>query len=421
MPLSFLKKPFVRKMSSAMFTQGMLSVTNFIVGFAIAKYATKNEYGLYVILFSIIGIAGNFQNALVNDPMTVLLPKKNAEEKHSFLSGLGYGQWLFFIPLVALTLIVVSIYSFLNKDFSLLKYISVLSIATLTYLLREYFRTVSYTKMQIHLIVKMDVLFMAFMATGICALILLDKVTGSSSIAMLGVGYFVAAVFEYVCAGEVYNAKIDSIRNSFRETWQYSKWALVGVTSDIFKNRGYIYIVTVSVGLAETADISAARLFLMPIGLLVASSAKFILAKGADVFHVEGSARFRKIVMTIIAASIAAWAVYVISLTSVMEYLTSFLGEKYGNIQGHILLWGIYFLVYSIRYQRTNALTVCREFKALANYSVISGIVTVGSCLVLTATHGGIGTIMSLIAGELVMLAFAYIRLSASLATVKAT
>lgn len=421
MPLSFLKKPFVRKMSSAMFTQGMLSVTNFIVGFAIAKYATKNEYGLYVILFSIIGIAGNFQNALVNDPMTVLLPKKNAEEKHSFLSGLGYGQWLFFIPLVALTLIVVSIYSFLNKDFSLLKYISVLSIATLTYLLREYFRTVSYTKMQIHLIVKMDVLFMAFMAAGICALILLDRVTGSSSIAMLGIGYFVAAVFEYVCAGEVYNAKIDSIRNSFRETWQYSKWALVGVTSDIFKNRGYIYIVTVSVGLAETADISAARLFLMPIGLLVASSAKFILAKGADVFHVEGSARFRKIVMTIIAASIAAWAVYVISLTSVMEYLTSFLGEKYGNIQGHILLWGIYFLVYSIRYQLTNALTVCREFKALANYSVISGIVTVGSCLVLTATHGGIGTIMSLIAGELVMLAFAYIRLSASLATVKAT
>lgn len=414
--LRILKTPFVKKMSSAMFTQGMLSLTNFVVGFAIAKYATKNEYGLYVILFSIIGIAGNFQNALINDPLMVLAPKKDSEGKASFLSGLGYGQWLFFVPVVVVTLIVVAVYSLFRQDLSLLKYLSVLSIATLTYLLREYFRTVSYSRMQIHLIVKMDVLFMLFIAAGISILILSDRVTGSTSIAMLGAGYFVAAVFEYVYAGESYSARWEGIKESFRETWQYSRWALVGVTSDIFKNRGYIYIVTLTLGLAEIADISAARLFLMPIGLVVASSAKFILAKGAEVFHADGPARLKKIIGAILLGSLAFWAAYVSGLAGGLDTLTSFLGAKYRNIHGLVYLWGAYFLVYSIRYQVTNALTVCREFKALANYSVLSGIVTVGACLVLTHTHKGMGTIASLIAGELAMLLLAGVRLRKSLA-----
>ena len=82
----------VLKISSAIFTQSLLSLANFIVGFVVAKYATKSEYGIYVILFSIIGIAGNYQNALVNTPLTVLAPKKDPAEKDLFLSGLGFGQ-----------------------------------------------------------------------------------------------------------------------------------------------------------------------------------------------------------------------------------------------------------------------------------------------------------------------------------------
>ena len=94
------RRPVVQKFSGAMFTQGMLSGVNFAIGFLMVKYATKSEYGTYVILFSIIGILGNYQNALINTPLTVLSPKKESTEKESFLSGLGFGQWVFFYLLL---------------------------------------------------------------------------------------------------------------------------------------------------------------------------------------------------------------------------------------------------------------------------------------------------------------------------------
>src|SRR4030067_3120129 len=74
------KKPVVKIFSGAMFTQGLLSLTNFAVGLCVAKYAEKSEYGIYVILFSTLGIVGNYQNALGNNPLTVLIHLKAGDE-----------------------------------------------------------------------------------------------------------------------------------------------------------------------------------------------------------------------------------------------------------------------------------------------------------------------------------------------------
>jgi len=82
--VELLRRPFVLKFSFAILTQSLLSLTNLIIGIVIAKYASKSEYGMYVILFSIIGLVGNYQGAIVNTPLTVLLPAKNAQEKQVF-------------------------------------------------------------------------------------------------------------------------------------------------------------------------------------------------------------------------------------------------------------------------------------------------------------------------------------------------
>ena len=147
-----LEKKSFKNYLSAIFTQGMLSLTNFMIGFSLARYSTKSDYGLYVILYSIIVMVGNYQNALVNSPLTVLSPQKNEKEKISFLSGLGFGQWLFFIPFITLTLIVFSVYSFFSQNYILLKYIFILSFATSTFLFREFIRTINYSKLRINLL-----------------------------------------------------------------------------------------------------------------------------------------------------------------------------------------------------------------------------------------------------------------------------
>ena len=408
--VELLRRPFVLKFSFAILTQSLLSLTNLIIGIVIAKYASKSEYGMYVILFSIIGLVGNYQGAIVNTPLTVLLPAKNAQEKQVFLAGLGYGQWVFFIPLTLLAIIIGSIYSYKFQDVTIITYFLVVSFATVTYLLREFIRTINYSKLRIGLIVKMDVFFVFITSIGFVLLVIFQKLTSSFSIIVLGIGYLSTALFERVHSNEKYYFDWHSIKNVFIETWQYSRWALLGVTSDIFKNRGYIYIVTVSLGLETIADISAARLFIMPVGLIVVSSGKMILAKGAGILNLQSKKKFKQFVILLFLLMITIWSVYVLILWVGLNPLTSLLGEKYKNIGGFILLWGFFFLIYSMRYSITTALSVCKEFKAMSKYDIISAIITTMACLILTRSIGGYGAIISLTLGEGVLLMLAMTR-----------
>lgn len=381
------------------------------MGFSVAKYAEKSEYGLFVIMISIIQILGNYQIAMINTPLTVFAPQKESEEKGSFISGLWFGQWLILFPIIALVMIIVSIYTFIQNDFLMIKTVLVLSIVTMTFMMREFIRTVYYSKFQIQLIIKIDILFVLLITLGIGMLIGLQKVTSSYSIATLGIGYFFSAILGRYYTKERYNFRWGDIKNAFSETWKYSRWALAGVTSDIFKNRGYIYIVSLMLGLGEIADISVARLFLMPVGLIADSSGKIMLAKGAELLSARDNVRFKKFFISVSYFLSFAWLIYIIILYFFYDYIISILGNKYKNNQGILILWSFYFLIYILRYTITNALTVYKEFKALANYSMVSAIITIATCLFLVLFVGGYGAIISLIAGELILAVLAAARM----------
>lgn len=407
----FSRSRVVGQISGSILTQAVLSITNFIVAFSVARYAAKSEYGMYVILFSIMGIAAAYQGALINTPLTVLAPKKESTEKHLFLSGLAFGQWLFFLPPALLSIIIGSIYSFFHHDLSILKYILVLLAASSTYLLREFIRTVNYSKLRIYLLVKMDALFVLLIALGIGLLIALQKISCSSSITLLGIGYFLASVFAIFYAHEVYYLRWEPIKKALTETWQYSRWTLVGVTGDLLKTRTYIYIVTASLSLQILADLSAARLFVMPLGLFLNSTGKIILAKGAELLNKGRVGRFKKFVSSICCFLIIIAILYFTFLWLFCDYFISFLGDKYSGIKLFVFLWAIYFMIYVLRYPITAALAACKEFKAMAKYDIISAVITIASCLVLTYVIGGYGTIISLALGELVMFLLAISRL----------
>jgi O-antigen/teichoic acid export membrane protein len=400
-----LRKPVVRLFSGAMFTQGLLSMTNFIVGVCVAKYADKNEYGIYVLLFSTIGMVGSYQNALVNNPLTVLVNKKEPIEKALFVSGLGFAQWLFFFPIVIVAMIVGLMYSLSHKDFTIIKYVLIVLLVSSTYLVREFLRTVNYAKLRIQFIVKMDVIFVLSVVLGLGILVGLKKVTGSISIGILGIGYFLPSLFGYVYAGDMYVLDWGSMKGAIRETWAYSKWAIISVSSYMLQNRGYIYILSAALGLQELADISAARLFFMPLGLIIDSSGKMILAKGAEVLNVEGLRRFKKFVLSITGFLMLLGALYGGLLWFIHPVLiTSVLGDKYANLSEFIFLWGIYFFIYSLRFPINSSLMVCGEFKALAGYDVLGAILTCATCLILVGVIKGSGAIMALAMGELVLL-----------------
>ena len=408
---SLFSRRSVLDIARAMFSQGLVSASSFGVGIIIARFAAKQEYGLYVLLFSIIGIFGNYHNAMINTPFTVLFRRKEPRERENFLAGLATGQWLFIAPLVALAIAGSFAWSLMQGNFAGLVMISALSAAIIGHAWREFLRTVNYGVLQIGVVLSMDIAYVAVIAITLTLLALTRLVSSNMAIVMLAGAYGLSAFLGALKTNALPRPAFGRVRKAFIETWQYSRWALVGVSSGLLQNRGYIYVITAALGLEEVANVSAARLLIMPVGFLVQSSGKIVLAKGAQILHRRTLKRFLLFSAVIAGSLFAAWAAYETILWLLFKSIVSILGDKYQGIAGLAALWSIFFFLYAIRYPISNSLLVCRQFKTVAIFDCISGVFTITACIILTAKMGAPGAITALVLGELLLATLAVWRL----------
>jgi O-antigen/teichoic acid export membrane protein len=410
-PFHFLQTAAAHKFVTAIFTQSMLSIVNFLVGFFVIRFATKKEYGIFVILSSITTIVGNYQGAIINVPLTVLLSKKQPEARDLFVSSLGSGQWLFLLPCGILALLCTAAYCFLENDFSFCKYLVPITFAAITYMLREFVRTVNYSKLRTDVLMRIDALYVSIITLGFLYLILSAHVDSVFSTMVLGAGYLFTTLFGLYYEPEIFSFNWEAIKSALRETWPYSRWAVVGNTSSIVFNYGYIYITSLLLGFDELAEIAAARIFLGPVNLFVASSSRIVLAQGAEILSKKGTSRFKQFILSITIFLSLVWLLYFSIIWIFYNQFLSFLGEKYGGIRCLVFFWSIYCLANSLRFSISNTLLVFKEFKASAIYDTIGVVLTITACIILTSSLGSYGAIVASIFGETAMLVLTVRRL----------
>ncbi|NLD98498.1 MAG: hypothetical protein GX640_01370, partial [Fibrobacter sp.] len=250
-----VKNHSVQHVFWAMFTQGLLSVVSFLIGFVIAVKAQKAEYGLYVLLFSIIGIFGNYQNAIVNTPLTILMRKQ--ENEKTFIGSFALGQWIVLVPLIIIMIITAAVMSVFKDEFHLLKIASVLSLGIITYAWREFIRTLSYCLLKVKLVLKMDVIFTVVVFVFLAVLFFSGLISSYTAIIMLGAGYLISALMGYIEIGNHQKPDKESLKNAAIQSWRCSRWSLIGVTSGLLQHRGYLYVITLFLGLSIVGDTSA--------------------------------------------------------------------------------------------------------------------------------------------------------------------
>jgi len=397
-----LYKNDLPKILTAIVSEGMLSVSNFAIGILMAKYAAKTEYAMYVIMFSIIGFFGAYQNAIINGPLMVLINHKNEKEKKRYISSLAVGKNYIFIPSLFLLATTGVLYSAITNSRFYIMEILILIIVVMIYLSKEFIRTLNFVIMDTYAILKMDLFNVIIVLIGMSLLVYCDIVSNLTAIVVLGAGYLAAYFFAKRKSPYPSSQNNKSIKESLKENWNYGKWALLGTTCSLAQDRGYIYIVSILLGLATLADISAARLFLMPIGLLNLSCAKIVISKGSKNLSLNKNNEFRKFVFYFISILLIIWLFYFLFIVLTSNLIIGFLGEKYINTKDLILLWGVFFFVYTIRFQLCTALAVYKQFKELAKIDILVSTLTITSCFLLAFTIGRSGALLALILGEFV-------------------
>ncbi len=407
---------FVRQTAGSVLAQVFLSLVNFLFGLLLIRYASKTEYGAYAICFAVIQIFLSIQNAAANTPMITLIGPKAAPDKDRFLSGLFWGQWYFLIPAALLFAVIVSLYDSLQPGAAHLP-VWMTCVAAGTSCAREFPRAYEFFRLSINRVLMIDLSYAGACLVGMVFLMSMSKVSTEAALAVIAFAGVLSAFAAHRIGGRKYPLAFIHIRHALRESWAITKWALVGVTVTNVQSYAYLFIVSYQLDLQDTADISAARLFFMPFGLIVASTQRLILSKGMHARD-RGGRELGRLLTAFAGLFACVWVAYFGLVLSVQgAVIGKVFTLKYENIGGYVLLWAAVFLVNSMAFLLGQGLQVMGDFKNLSLKNAVSALSLVVCCVALTSGIGPVGSLMSLIAGDLTFIALLGPRLMRMLRT----
>jgi O-antigen/teichoic acid export membrane protein len=401
-----VRKPFLRALVAGVGTQGILSATSFLIKVLVAQRFAKSDLALFETANSTVLIFLSFQNALINTPLIVLLPEKRGEARDNMLSGLAFGQALGVIPVLLLGCLAVLGYLILGGGALSPWWLVAVALATLTAFTREYNRVLYFCELRVGRVVLMDAVFSALTIFGVFLMARAGAYTSARLVALHAATYLVSAVFGHVAARRKYRFDRKTLMEALRETWQYSRWGLLGVVTHNVQTYAYIYLVTLLADLDKTADISAARMLLAPFGLLIGSTQRVFITKGSEIRFQESPHQLLRHVLGYAGFLVGIWACYVLLLylfhTELIRYVFT---DKYANIGPYVLWWAVFFLLYAVDCVVTFTLQALKEFKRLALLGVVSSASVLVLCVVLLLAIGPVGSLFAGIAGEVVIIA----------------
>ncbi len=400
-----MRKPFMRALIAGVGTQGILSATSFLIKVLIAQRFAKSDLALFETANSTVLIFLSFQNALINTPLIVLLPEKRGKARDNMLSGLAFGQALGMIPVLLIGCLVVLGYLLLGGGSLSPWWLVAVALAILSAFAREYNRVLYFCELRVGRVVLMDVVFAAPTILGVFLMARAGAFTSARLVALHAATYLVSAVLGHVVARRRYRFDRKTLAEALRETWQYSRWGLLGVVTHSVQTYAYVYLVTLLADLDKTADISAARMLLAPFGLLIGSTQRVFITKGSEIRFQESPHQLLRHVLGYAGFLIGIWACYVLLLYLFHNELIRYVfTDKYANIGPYVLWWAVFFLLYAVDCIVTFTLQALKEFKRLALLGVVSSVSVLVLCIVLLRMMGPIGSLFAGIAGEIVII-----------------
>lgn len=395
-----INKSLLYKSGIASIDQAFLSGLNFLISIVLIKIVSKPEYGYYSIFFSIILFMASIQTAVINTPLAVLLITKKGDEKRKYVGSLFFGQNLFLFPLALIGVIggIVTWYFNLFEP-SLSAIIVAISLAFIGILLREFLRAYFFADEIPKTVLIIDVLYVIlFIILGFLAYIF-SQLNVAAVFFLMGLSSFLVGIF-FINRNK-WNFSRSDIKLSYSENWKYGKWALFGVTVTHIQTYSYLYLLGIIVSSAAVADVSAARLLLMPLVLAQEGWSKVILPHGSKLRETNRLPRLFKeqVIVSIAFVVVVMFLVFVLIFFKPL-LLNIILSSKYANSFDYIFYWGAIFAMGFITLNASFGLQVLKSFELISKINFVTMLVTVLLAYFLINSNSIKGGLLALLIGQ---------------------
>jgi O-antigen/teichoic acid export membrane protein len=382
--------------------QVLLSATNFVVSILLIQTVPKEDFGYYSVALPISLLLISLQDAVVNTPLTVLLASKTGDGRRDYVASLCYGQFLVVLPAAGVVLALLAFFPFPALDPSIRAIAAALCVTSAGLLYREFLRSYLFAEEDPLSVLKLDVLHVAIFLCAFSGLHRVSAIRVSSVFLLMGGSALLSALWFGRKRG--WRFPPPAVSRSYGENWRFGKWALAGVCVSHAQSYSYLYLLGIFAGSAAVADVTAARLLLMPLMLLQAGWGKIAVPYGSRLREAGKTRRFFREQIVSSLLYLAAVAAYVALLLACQEPLQRhLLTGKYASSFRYVMLWGAVFAAGFLGLNASFGLQAMMRFGTITKVSFLVMLVTVGSAWFLIRAHGIAGGLAALLLGEILL------------------
>lgn len=312
--------------------QGVVSATNFLTGVLIGRFCTKEEFGLYMLGFSIVLFVLDLQISLVSTPYMVYSPRLKGTALNLY-SGSSLIHQLALSTIVMFVLVVWSGFlSFGSGPAGLASVVWALVVTIGLIMLREFVRRICFAGLRMEIALIFDLCVAAIQISGLFILAKLGFLSATHAYWVIGIACGVAGASWFLLNRAGFKIQISQAISDFTHNWTFGKWVFAsGILWTISMNL-YPWFLTFFHGTASAGVWGACLGVLAMANVPLAGVQNFLGPKIANVYANGGILMLRRFaikasMLLCIVMSILCCALLILG----EPLLVLFYGEKYSG------------------------------------------------------------------------------------------
>ena len=322
--------------TAAAMDHAWLSFMNLAVSFVFIRLASKEEYGIYLLLLTPLYLIQGVQNALLLSPIATVLPATPADKKQSVINTAIAGQIVFLACFAVLAAISLVGYFYVKNNSIELWLALSFALAIAGSSAREGARALHYANEDALKAFRSDLIYGVGFLGMLAVIAYMGALSGGAVLAAMGF----AALWPYVLQSS-HISKLSLDRDVLKKFWACGRWALVGVLVTWINMSAYPLVVGAMLSLSQVADINAARLFLMPVVVGVTAWSTLIRPKISAYIAAGKVNEVRQLTLKSIYIGLTGLVLFSVMITTCYPLLERILGKAYQGLFPLVVMWAI--------------------------------------------------------------------------------
>ncbi len=288
-----LSRTILHKGSFTLANQGVVSATNFLTSVAIGRFCTKDQFGLYMLGYSIVLFVLDLQISLISTPYMIYSPRLKGKKLHLYSGSSLLHQIILSLALMTFLAAWGGVLSLGIGPSGLAPIIWSLMVVIGFIMLREFVRRICFADLRMEIALFFDFCVALIQISGLLVLAHYHLLAATQAFWVIGGACGLAGVAWLFLNRKTFIVCTSQALSDFKINWTFGKWVFAsGILWAVSMNL-YPWFLTFFHGTASAGEWGACLGVLALINVPLAGIQNFIGPKISNVYAKNGVSALR--------------------------------------------------------------------------------------------------------------------------------